>query len=300
MTSRNARIGLAVALVLVLVGGILTVVLRAGGIGRTHVTGYFAIAPASTTATTSLFSVCTVGKVEKIEPQPDHVKITFWYNDKYKVPADAKAAILSPSLVTPRAIQLTPAYTGGPVMADHAVIPQGRTAVPVEWDDFRQQLEKLTQTLQPTQPGGISTLGALINTAADNLRGQGPDIRDTIIKLSQAISALGDHSNDLFSTVKNLSILVSALHDSSDLLQQLNQNLAAVTDLLANDPERGRKRGPQPQRRGRRRPKLRRRQPRCAGYHLGQVGVGVAGGGPEPRRHQASPAHRPDRCSRTF
>ena len=101
-----------------------------------------------------------VGKVEKIEPQPDHVKISFWYSDKYKVPADAKAVILSPSLVTPRSIQLTPAYTGGPVMADHAVIPQGRTAVPVEYDDFRQQLEKLTadtaahQTGRNQHPGG--------------------------------------------------------------------------------------------------------------------------------------------------
>ena len=58
-----------------------------------------------------------VGKVDKIEPQPTRVKITFWVDDKYKVPADAKAVILSPQLVTARAIQLTPAYTGGPALA---------------------------------------------------------------------------------------------------------------------------------------------------------------------------------------
>ncbi len=116
------------------------------------------------------------------------------------------------------------------------MIPQDRTAVPVEWDEFRAQLERLTELLQPTKPGGVSTLGALINTAADNLRGQGANIRDTIIKLSQALSALGDHSNDLFTTFKNLSTLVSALHDSADLLEQLNRNLAAVTSLLADDP----------------------------------------------------------------
>ena len=132
------------------------------------------------------------------------------------MPADAKAAILSPTLVTSRAIQLTPAYTGGPVMADDAVIPQERTAVPVEWDEVREQLEKLTETLQPTEPGGVSPLGSVINTTADNLRGQGANIRDTVIKLSQAFSALGDHSTDIFSTVKNLSILVSALQDSTD------------------------------------------------------------------------------------
>jgi phospholipid/cholesterol/gamma-HCH transport system substrate-binding protein len=234
--SLNAKIGLAVTLVLVLIGGIVTVVGIASGIGRTNVVGYFANSTGIYNGDDVVILGVPVGKVEKIEPEPDRVKITFWYNDKYKVPADAKAVVLSPSLVTPRSIQLTPAYTGGPAMRTDAVIPQDRTAVPVEWDDFRQQLEKLTQVLQPTTAGGTSTLGAFINTAADNLRGQGPDIRETIIKLSQAISALGDHSSDLFSTVKNLSILVSALHDSGDLLQHLNQNLAAVTSLLADDP----------------------------------------------------------------
>ena len=177
-----------------------------------------------------------VGRIDKIEPQPQRAKITFWFDSTYQVPADAKAAILSPSLVAVRAIQLTPAYTGGPVMLDNAVIGQDRTAVPVEWDDFRQQLQKLTDALQPTQPGGVSTLGALVNTSADNLRGQGAHIRDTLIKLSQAFSALGDHSSDIFSTVKNVSILVSALQDSAQLMRQLNHNLAAVTALLSNDP----------------------------------------------------------------
>ncbi len=122
-------------------------------------------------------------------------------------------------------------------MAAGAVIPQNRTAVPVEWDDLRVQLEQLAETLQPTKPGGVSTLGGFINTAADNVRGQGANIRDTLLKMSQAFSALGDHSNDIFTTIKNLSILVSALQDSTTLLKQLNQNLAGVTAALANDPD---------------------------------------------------------------
>jgi len=236
MRSKRARIALAALLAVALVGGIIAVVRAATGAGRIHVTAYFDNSNGIYAGDNIVILGVPVGKIEKIEPQPDRVKISFWYKDKYKVPADAKAVTLSPSLVTVREIQLTPAYTSGPTMRDHTVIPQDRTAVPVEWDDFRQQLEKLTETLQPTEPGGVSTLGQFINTAADNLRGQGPDIRQTIIKLSQAISALGDHSGDFFKTFKNLSILVSALHDSSDLLRHLNQNLAAVSGLLANDP----------------------------------------------------------------
>ena len=63
--------------------------------------------------------------------------------------------ILSPTLVTVRAIELTPAYTVER-LADQTIIPQDRTAVPVEFDDFRQQLEKLSETLQPTEPGGVA------------------------------------------------------------------------------------------------------------------------------------------------
>jgi phospholipid/cholesterol/gamma-HCH transport system substrate-binding protein len=177
-----------------------------------------------------------VGVVDKIEPQPTGSKVTFSVDKQYPIPADARAAILSPSLVTSRAIQLVPVYSGGPKLSPGASIPLNRTAVPVEWDDFRKQLEKLTDALQPTSPGGVNSLGEFINSAADNLRGQGDTARDTVIKLSQAISALGDHADDIFSTVRNLQLLVSALYSSSDLLASFNQNLASVTTVLSNTP----------------------------------------------------------------
>jgi phospholipid/cholesterol/gamma-HCH transport system substrate-binding protein len=237
MRIRHPRIGIAVLLGICLIAGLGLILRDETTVARVHVVGYFPNSNGIFAGDEVRVLGVPVGKIDSIEPQPQRVKINFWYNAKYKVPADAKAAILSPSLVTSRAIQLTPAYTGGPVMTDHAVIPQARTAVPVEWDDVRNQLHKLTDALQPTEPGGVSTLGAFVNTAADNLRGQGAQIRDTVIKLSQALSALGDHSGDIFATVGNLSTLVSALHYSADLLKQLNQNFAAVTALLANDPD---------------------------------------------------------------
>jgi phospholipid/cholesterol/gamma-HCH transport system substrate-binding protein len=234
VNSRRTRIVLAAVLVLALIGGVGALIRSSGG--RTHVVGYFDNANNVFVGDAVIILGVPVGKIDKIEPQPDRVKISFWYDDKYKVPADAKAVILSPNLVTIRALQLTPAYTGGPVLGNGAVLPLARTAVPMEWDDLRAQLEKLTEILQPTQPGGVSTLGSFVNTAAGNLRGQGQDIRQSVVKLSQAVSALADHSGDLYGTFKNLAALVSALHDSGSLLRQLNQNLAAVSELLANDP----------------------------------------------------------------
>ena len=258
--SRNTKLGVAVVLVLTLLAGV-AVLMRSGGpMNRVNVVAYFDNSNMVFVGDDVRILGVPVGRIEKIEPEAQRAKITFWYDGKYKVPADAKAAILSPALVTGRSIQLTPVYSSGPVMEDGTVIPQERTAVPVEWNDLREQLERIAENLQPTEPGGVSTLGSLVNTTADNLRGQGANIRDTLIKVSQAFSALGDHSTDIFSTVKNLSILVSALQDSTNLMRQLNQNLADVTGLLADDPGEVGYGGKRPQFGRRRGPVVRRRE----------------------------------------
>ena len=236
MTKRRWTVGLAAVLVAVLVGGIVAVVRAIDGASRTYVTAYFTSSTGVFTGDDVRILGVRVGEIESIEAQPQRVKITFWVDDRFAVPADAQAVILSPSLVSARAIQLVPAYDGGPALANRGVIPLERTAVPVEWDDLRGQLEKLVDALQPSQPGGVSTLGALVNTAADNLRGSGTDIRDTIIRLSQAFSALGDHSDDLFGTIRDLSLVVTALQNSKDVLRALNDNLAATTAVLVNQP----------------------------------------------------------------
>jgi phospholipid/cholesterol/gamma-HCH transport system substrate-binding protein len=234
--SRNGKIALAVVLLLCLASGVGLVVKTTTGIVTTRVVAYFENSNGIYAGDDVMILGVPVGKINKIEPQPLQTKVSFSLDKKYRVPANVKAVIISPTLVTARAIQLTPAYAGGPTLRDGAVIPRDRTAVPVEFDDLRQQLEKLTQLLQPTRPGGVSTLGALVNTAADNLRGQGPNIRDAVIQLSQALSALADHRTDIFGTVKNLSILVTALRSSEQLLRKFNTNLASVSALLSNDP----------------------------------------------------------------
>ena len=234
---RTVRIATAASLVVILALAI-TVVATPwwDRINKDTFAAYFANANGLYTGDEVRILGVAVGTVDAIDPQPGRTKVTFSVDSQYPVPADVQAAILSPSLVSARAIQLVPAYSGGPKFASGQAIPQSRTAVPIEWDDFRQQLEKLTESLQPTTPGGPSAVGEFINTAADNLRGQGDTARDTVIKLSQAVSALGDHSTDIFSTVRNLQLLVSALSSSSDLLAAFNTNLADVTTVLSNTP----------------------------------------------------------------
>lgn len=238
MSTRVLRIGIASALTVILVVAITVVATPWWDRVRDNTfTAYFANTNGLYTGDEVRILGVAVGTVESIEPQLDSAKVTFTVDKQYSVPAEVQAAILSPSLVSARALQLVPAYEGGPKLADGATIPRERTAVPVEWDDLRQQLEKLTDSLQPATPGGPSAVGDLVNSAADNLRGQGDTARDTVTKLSQAVSALGDHSTDIFSTVRNLQLLVSALSSSSDLLASFNTNLADISTVLSNTPD---------------------------------------------------------------
>jgi phospholipid/cholesterol/gamma-HCH transport system substrate-binding protein len=237
MTARRARIAIAAVLATVLVAGAVVADRELAKASRIHLTAYFDNSNGIFPGDDVVMLGVPIGRIETIEPQPSRAKITFWIDDTQKVPAAANAVILSPQLVTAREIQLTPAYTGGPRLSDGAVIPQDRTAVPMEWDDLRKELDKLSLSLQPNAPGGVSPLGAMINTTADNLRGQGANIRDAIIKLARAISTLSDHSTDTFSTVKHLAVVVKALNSSTDAMKQLNRNLAAVSTLLTEDPD---------------------------------------------------------------
>ncbi len=239
MSVRTARIAIATTLVVILAVAI-TVVATPwwDRVSRNTYVAYFANTNGLYTGDEVRILGVAVGTVEEIDPQPNAAKVAFSVDRQYPVPADVQAAILSPSLVSARAIQLVPAYSAGPKLADGGTIPKDRTAVPVEWDDLRQQLEKLTDSLQPTTPGGPSPVGEFINSAAANLRGEGDTARDTVIKLSQAVSALGDHSTDIFSTVRNLQLLVSALSSSSDLLAASTRTWPTSPQCCPTSPTR--------------------------------------------------------------
>ena len=112
----RTRTFLAVALVALLAAGVFVVIKVSDTINRVNVVAYFDSSNGIFVGDDVVILGVPVGQIDKIEPEPERVKISFWYDSKYKVPADANAAILSPTLVTSRALQLTPVFTGGPVM----------------------------------------------------------------------------------------------------------------------------------------------------------------------------------------
>jgi phospholipid/cholesterol/gamma-HCH transport system substrate-binding protein len=176
-----------------------------------------------------------VGHVVSVKPAGDSVTVVMEYDGKYRVPADAKAAVVAPSLVSDRYVQLLPAYTGGPALHSGADIPLARTAVPVELDQITGNLDRLSTALGPNGANKNGALSDLLDTASKNLDGNGQRIHDTVGDLSQATATLAGGRDDLFSTVKNLQAFTSTLAANDPQVRQLNTDLASVSDQLAGE-----------------------------------------------------------------
>jgi phospholipid/cholesterol/gamma-HCH transport system substrate-binding protein len=178
-----------------------------------------------------------VGAIDKIEPAGDKMKVTFHYSNKYKVPADAQAVILNPTLVASRLLQLEPPYKGGPVLADNAVIPEERTQVPTEWDELRNTVTNVISKLGPTKEQPKGPFGEVIESFADGLAGKGKQINTTFNDLSRALTALNQGRGDFFGVVRSLALFVNALHADDQKFVALNKNLAQFTNNLTGSDQ---------------------------------------------------------------
>lgn len=176
-----------------------------------------------------------VGKIDDITPEDGRVKVELHVDGDVKLPADAKAVIVAPSLVSSRYIQLTPRYEGGPELKDGASIPLERTAVPVEWDQIKGQLNDLAVALGPKGANKDGALSDVIGAASNALRGQGATINQTIADLASAIGVLSSGGDDAFSVVRNLQVFVSALNESDTQIADFTGRLDAVSQFLADD-----------------------------------------------------------------
>ncbi|GAB3230808.1 virulence factor Mce family protein [Mycolicibacterium hippocampi] len=174
-----------------------------------------------------------VGVIDSVEPAGDKMKVTFHYPTKYKVPVNASAVILNPSLVASRNIQLEPAYTGGETLGDNTVIPIERTQVPAEWDDLRNSVSDAVTALGPTPEQPKGPIGDTIESLADGLAGKGQEINKSLNAVSTALSAINDSRGETFAILRGLAAFLNQLQISEQQLESLNTNLAQITSSLS-------------------------------------------------------------------
>lgn len=232
MTShRMLRIGLAAALVAALLGG-LAVVVRQTFLASTSITAYFTTATAIYPGDEVRIAGVKVGSIDAINPAGTQAEMVLHVDHGIRVPADAKAVIVAQNLVSARYVQLTPAFESGPALDDGAVIPVERTAVPVEWNEVKEQLTRLATELGPQNGMSTGSVGRFIDSAANALDGNGDKLRETLAQLSGVGRILADGSGDIAATISNLQTFVTALRDSNEQIVQFQNGFATLTSVV--------------------------------------------------------------------
>lgn len=239
-TPQRVIAGIAAAVVVALVAGLV----------------WFGVQKATTRTITAYFPSVTgvytgdavrvvgvrVGSVTSIEPRNRDVRVQMRVDNDVPLPQDVRAVVVAQSLVSGRFIQLTPSYVSGPEMSTSDFdIPMERTAVPMEWDDVKNQLDELSQVLGPQKaedglvdPG---TASQLIDVAADNLDGNGLAMATALREMSTVAGTIAENRDDLFATVKNLQKLTGLLSQNHEQLMQFNGRMASVSSVLAESEQ---------------------------------------------------------------
>ncbi|GAA3534902.1 MCE family protein [Nocardioides daeguensis] len=177
-----------------------------------------------------------VGSITAIENRPDGVLVTLQVDAGQPIPAEARAAIVSPSLVSGRFVQLEPVYDGGPRLEDGATIARERTAVPVTFDDVKQQLTDLAITLGPDAGKKDGPLAVAIKAIDRSLAaGNADQLRTSIAELRGAATALSEGRSDLFSTIEHLDTFTRNLALNDAAVRGFTTELDDVSTVLADN-----------------------------------------------------------------
>ena len=176
-----------------------------------------------------------IGKVTAVVPEGNSVRVEMKYDAEYKLAADARAAVVTPTLIADRYVQVFPAYGGGPVMADDADIPLSRTQTPVELDRMFKALDDLSTTLGPASGSTRGALANLLASGSDAFEGNGELGADAIRNLSAAADTFARNRGPLFDNVRALAELTNTLAANDDTVQDFLKDLASVSDQLAGE-----------------------------------------------------------------
>ncbi|MYW64488.1 MCE family protein [Streptomyces sp. SID8379] len=226
-----------------LIGGLALVVLIAAGIvgvsatGRDgmRITAYFDRAVGIYAGSDLRILGVRVGRVADVHPEGTRVRVTLDVDDGVQVPAGARAVAVAPSVVADRYVQLTPAYESGPELKDGAKLPASRNRTPVEVDQLYDSITDLSKALGPGGANQKGALSGLLKTGAENLRGNGSAMGDSIEQFGKAAKTLNGSSDDLFTTLAQLQSFTTMLKEKDAGVRTAQDTLDDVTGYFADN-----------------------------------------------------------------
>ena len=178
-----------------------------------------------------------VGKVEKVELDGDHVRVTFRVDGEADFGPESAAAIKVKTLLGAMFLALQPAGSGQ--MAEGAEIPVERTSSPYDVVEAFAGLAETSEEIDTDQLAqSLTTLADLTRNTPEEFR----EALDGVSRLSANVAARDEQINELLGNLERVSKVLDArdqdiialMKDSDVLFRSLVQRREAVHRLLVS------------------------------------------------------------------
>ncbi|MGV0636241.1 MCE family protein [Mycolicibacillus trivialis] len=177
-----------------------------------------------------------VGRVNSVAPKGGYVEVKLSINSGVAIPADVEAVTVSTSVLTDRHVELTPPYRGGPRLKNGDILGLDRTRTPVEFERTLAMMHKLGSALHADE-NNDGPLGEFVQLGSEITLGNGPEIKATLARLSDALKVGSDKGaqskKNIQTIIANISELSEAATDNDAALREFGSSLHTLSDILA-------------------------------------------------------------------
>ncbi|MFI6388485.1 MCE family protein [Nonomuraea sp. NPDC050547] len=204
-----------------------------GGAAPYTITAIFSSAPSLYEQARVKVMGLDAGYVERIAIEGDKVRVTMSVDARVPLPEQVKAVVAPQNTLGERNVVLYPPWKPGERRAGPgAVIPLGRTDLPVEIDDALDAFTKLTDALDDEK------LGDVAGNLADGVRGRGKTINNALSDTAELTGTLAKQDQQLIDLAKGLNRLATSLNDRQGQVTRAIDAFSEASAILAEERRR--------------------------------------------------------------
>jgi len=167
-----------------------------------------------------------VGRVGKLELEPDGVLVNLDIDNATLIPRDTKAVIANRSAIGEQYVDLQPRTDHGPFLKDRSTIDREDTELPISTTELLLNLDQLVNSVDRDD---LRTTVKELGTA---LRGKGSDLQTIIDSSGVLIDAADANIAQTIKLINDGNTVLATQVASGDHIKTWAKNLALLSDTL--------------------------------------------------------------------
>ena len=167
-----------------------------------------------------------VGHVDRIEPEGDHVRVSFTLDGGRRFPVDVRAVTRSKSILADRSVELVGNYRTGPELAAGQCVPQEHSFTPKSISEIAGSAADFIDALSPND--NRESFEKAISGFDQALRGQGGNARTMMMHAAAAASSPDRLTADIGSIIQNMAPLTDEALQRWPAIRSIMDQLPAV------------------------------------------------------------------------